>query len=194
VYFNADDNQVGAELWRTDGTPAGTELVADIRPGPGAARSVPERFTVSGGRLLFTANDGVSGQELWVIDPGGTAERVGLPCGSGADLTATDPVLGAVMVVSGSRAPSSAIGFVLIGLPQAPLAITSVPCFLYLQPPSFAVLSSFSTAGATWSLPVPIPNAGSLQGLSFALQAVLAPTTSASGFDTTNGVFATLGY
>ncbi len=34
TYFNADDGINGRELWRTDGTPAGTQLVKDINPGP----------------------------------------------------------------------------------------------------------------------------------------------------------------
>src|SRR3989442_13787597 len=33
-YFFASDPAHGSELWKTDGTPAGTGFVKDIRPGP----------------------------------------------------------------------------------------------------------------------------------------------------------------
>ena len=38
VYFMADDDVHGRELWKTDGTEAGTVLLKDIRPGPGVGR------------------------------------------------------------------------------------------------------------------------------------------------------------
>jgi len=33
LYFNANDGVHGRELWATDGTEAGTQLVKDISPG-----------------------------------------------------------------------------------------------------------------------------------------------------------------
>lgn len=68
-YFTAGDNEHGEELWRTDGTPAGTFQVADIRPGP--AGSLPSWLASFRGKVFFNADDG-SGAALWVSD--GTAQ------------------------------------------------------------------------------------------------------------------------
>ena len=35
VFFNADEETTGVELWKSDGTAAGTEIVSDINPGAG---------------------------------------------------------------------------------------------------------------------------------------------------------------
>ncbi|MDO9712745.1 hypothetical protein [Paracraurococcus lichenis] len=70
--FVAYDGAQGKELWASDGTAAGTRLVADINPGgsPGwPAWSNPHDFVaLGGGRALFVADDGVHGPELWVSD------------------------------------------------------------------------------------------------------------------------------
>ena len=60
------------ELWKTDGTQAGTTLVKDVRPG--AEGSVPSTLTGVNGTLYFCANDGINGAELWKSDgtPDGT--------------------------------------------------------------------------------------------------------------------------
>ena len=69
LYFGANDQATaGLELWRSDGTTAGTYLVKDIKPN---GWSGPSRFAVAGGRVLFIADDGQHGDELWVTD--GTA-------------------------------------------------------------------------------------------------------------------------
>lgn len=72
VYFAADDNMNGRELWVTDGTSQGTRMVKNIFPGPSS--SSPTNLTVLGNKLYFVANDGVHGRELWISDgtPNGT--------------------------------------------------------------------------------------------------------------------------
>ncbi len=74
VFFTATDPTNGTELWVTDGTTAGTTLVRDIAPGGGASAfstNSPMNGVALGGNLVFTANDGSSGIELWASD--GTA-------------------------------------------------------------------------------------------------------------------------
>ena len=48
----------GVELWRSDGTRAGTKLVDDIRPGKKSAR--PRNLKAVGRRLFFVANEGTA--------------------------------------------------------------------------------------------------------------------------------------
>ena len=73
-FFVADDvGAYGAEIWRSDGTLAGTRLLADVCPG--SCSSLPSSLTISNGTLFFTADDGVHGRELWKSNgtPEGTA-------------------------------------------------------------------------------------------------------------------------
>ncbi|MBO0697984.1 MAG: autotransporter-associated beta strand repeat-containing protein, partial [Zavarzinella sp.] len=72
AYFGADSGQTGRELWRSDGTSAGTFLLKDIQPNVGfPIGSDPDELTNVGGTLFFSARDSVSGRELWKSD--GTA-------------------------------------------------------------------------------------------------------------------------
>lgn len=63
LFFSACTTAQGCELWRSNGTQAGTTLVLDINPG--ASDSDPAVLTNIGGVLYFHANDGVHGLELW---------------------------------------------------------------------------------------------------------------------------------
>ena len=62
----ATDGSSGRELWKTDGTAAGTVRVADIIPGQDG--SWPSHLTSVGSTLFFFADDGTSGRELWRSD------------------------------------------------------------------------------------------------------------------------------
>ena len=68
VYFVATDPAGGEELWHTDGTAAGTGRVVDLRPGGDG--SSPKDLQVLGERLVFTADNGVTGRELCLLTGG----------------------------------------------------------------------------------------------------------------------------
>jgi ELWxxDGT repeat protein len=69
MFFAAHDPDYGQELWFTDGTPNGTALVADLRPGPTSIS--PAYLTNVSGTLFFSGGGTVSGKALWKSD--GTA-------------------------------------------------------------------------------------------------------------------------
>ena len=69
LFFTAIDPVYGRELWKSDGTEAGTYQVRDIYAGPGSSFWDPSGAVVHNGALLFRANDGVGGEELWRATP-----------------------------------------------------------------------------------------------------------------------------
>lgn len=69
TYFVAQTSTLGPQLWKTDGTEAGTLLVKEIRNGGYSAK--PHSLTNVQGTLYFVAYDDVHGEELWKSD--GTA-------------------------------------------------------------------------------------------------------------------------
>jgi ELWxxDGT repeat protein len=69
LIFVVDDGSSGYELWKSDGTSAGTAMVKDINPGN--TSSGPDHLWVTSTQVFFVADDGVHGDELWRTD--GTA-------------------------------------------------------------------------------------------------------------------------
>ena len=73
VFFKANDGEWGQEMWRTDGTLSGTNMLKDLCVG--FCSGNPNFFTrftpptVSGiEEMYFTANMGKDGAELWISD------------------------------------------------------------------------------------------------------------------------------
>jgi ELWxxDGT repeat protein len=100
LYFVADDDVHGNELWRTDGTDAGTTLVSDIHPGLPSASSNPHRFTVVGTRMYFNAYNATtqSPETVYYLDaaaPTTVKLAKAVPVGGGAAITAIGSLMGA---------------------------------------------------------------------------------------------------
>ncbi len=82
VFFTAATANAGRELWKSDGTVAGTVQVSDIRPGVGNANILEIRLCAQD--LFFSANDQIVGQEPWKLanaaaaqgDEGGEREAI----------------------------------------------------------------------------------------------------------------------
>ncbi len=65
----AANTALGNELWKSDGTPAGTILLNDINTGhSGADSSNPDNFIALNNIVLFTATDATHGNEIWKTD------------------------------------------------------------------------------------------------------------------------------
>ena len=69
LYFSALTPTTGQELWKSDGTNAGTNMIKDILPGKNGSN--PMLITNVNGTIFLVAYDGVNGIELWKTD--GTA-------------------------------------------------------------------------------------------------------------------------
>jgi ELWxxDGT repeat protein len=138
-YFLADTGSSGWDLWRTDGTPAGTLRVKDIGTGPVAGRAF--EIVVAGGILFFVADEGTHGWELWRSDgtaggtamvkdicpPGGAGPYLLTPVGATLFFAANDGAHGAELW----KSDGTAAGTVLVEdiLPGSPSALAVYPEF-----------------------------------------------------------------
>jgi ELWxxDGT repeat protein len=134
LYFIAYDGVHGYELWKTDGTPAGTDLVRDVAQGPPGSMDF-EFLVAAGHEVFFTATDHVSGRELWRSDgtEGGTTLVADLRAGLEYGLTtahsdSSRPILARSGGKVFFRASDGTTGDELWSLP-IPLGFRSVtPC------------------------------------------------------------------
>jgi ELWxxDGT repeat protein len=81
VYFTGFSATNGAELWETDGTAAGTKLLADVLTGVASSFAAP--LLVDGNVVYFMAESNTSLEELWrynvvtkVIEPLKNDDRI----------------------------------------------------------------------------------------------------------------------
>lgn len=66
LFFAANNGTHGMELWKSDGTTAGTMMVKDINAGAGS--SSIGYLTAVGSNVFFVASNGINGTELWKSD------------------------------------------------------------------------------------------------------------------------------
>jgi len=74
LFFVAYNSVGGKDLWRSDGSPAGTVLVKNLYSYQ--ISSSPAYLTNVNGTLFFVADAPIIGTELWQIDPYGTPVQV----------------------------------------------------------------------------------------------------------------------
>ena len=179
LVFPAVDPLLGLEPWRTDGTEAGTYLLADLLPGGASSKAgqTGGGFVRVGTRLFTAADDGIHGTELHAVDFGLAADYAAEPFGAGC--AGTGGLVPSIST-SGKPTPSSAFAVELAdALPStaalllgstAPAAIDLGGCTLQVQPPSFAFATATDAAGEA-SLPL-AADAGTV-GLLLAFQYVV---------------------
>jgi ELWxxDGT repeat protein len=81
AYLSATEPVAGREPWRSDGTPAGTHLVANLREGfPG---SFPNEFVALGGAVYFRAQDSTGSNFVYRTDGTESGTQRISPSGSG---------------------------------------------------------------------------------------------------------------
>ena len=74
VFFTASNSSNGVELWRSDGTAAGTTRISDINPGAGDAS--PSSLVNLNDTLYFFAKNGSNVYGLWQSTAAGTVSLV----------------------------------------------------------------------------------------------------------------------
>ncbi len=71
MFFSADDNMHGSELWESDGTSANTKMLFNIATNDKVgvwSNGGPHNFFRHEGTVYFAASDGINGNELWATD------------------------------------------------------------------------------------------------------------------------------
>ena len=133
LFFAHNDGVHNYELWKTDGTEAGTEMVRDIRPSelesPASDyHQFPEMMGVVNNRLLFLADDG-AGAALWKTDgtTSGTLKLMAAWFASSWVLPIGNNLYFGTNSWGLWKTDGSTSGTVRVGLPPAPAVSNSSP-------------------------------------------------------------------
>jgi ELWxxDGT repeat protein len=160
--FAGTDGTTGIELFRTDGTAAGTALHQDLFPG--STNSNTSWPVQAGCRLFFTADNGTAGTELFALDTMAMASPYGFACagstGAFPHISANGgaPSLGnngfGLRVTNGR--PSTA-AVVLVHLRRGELTLGG-GCTYYGDPTGLLLVGATPTdLGGTGTYGLPIP-------------------------------------
>jgi ELWxxDGT repeat protein len=183
------------ELWRTDGTTAGTSFVQQLEVVDGAAVN---------GRLYLTVDDPQAGIEPFVLHPPVFNGPVGESCSSHPTGTHTlrtdiDPRVGrTVEIVGRSRVEGAGAGHVagvFLGAPDPdPVFLGPSKCVFRvdLTQPIAAFTTLLDSSGG-FAVPLQIPQLPALIGAEVMFQAVIAPRPGPIGVDVTNGMLWVIG-
>ncbi|MDB6072869.1 MAG: Flagellar hook-length control protein FliK [Verrucomicrobiaceae bacterium] len=121
AYFSADDVVHGREIWRTDGTEAGTTMVKDIIPGPSSG--APTSMVVLGDKMYFVLTVS-NATQLWESD-GTDAGTIMID--NKVDELANLTVSGTTLYMTGSQSNNGVELFRLTHVRTAPFTITQSP-------------------------------------------------------------------
>ena len=175
LYFTGNDGVHGYELWKTDGTAAGTVMVKDINPGPGHSRL--ESPSADGDALYFMAHDAYRFSHPWRTD--GTAAGT-VPLFDDPQFSAGPPLAhGGRLFFAGYQGPTSPTGsepwvsdgtaagtrllkdIVPGGVGSYPVQFTAVGGVVFFVTRSATIWSSSElwrtdgTAAGTWRIHIP---------------------------------------
>lgn len=118
LFFWVSLATTGIELWQSNGTAVGTSMVKDINSGPAdsiVSASYPNPIAALENRLFFTADDGIHGEELWVLDVSRPGDYDADGDVDGSDFLYWQRSYGTTVEIAGSSADGEGNGRVDVG-------------------------------------------------------------------------------
>jgi ELWxxDGT repeat protein len=192
VVFPIQTSATGIEPWITDGTAAGTRLLADLNPGAASSTGYGFSGAPAGGALVFAADDGRGGREPWMIELEGAVAPVPGGCRTRGFYAVEDPVIGAAWPLYAGGVPAP--GAALLAQPaRAPIDLGE-RCTLVLDPATSVVLAPIAPdPQGRWAATFPIPNDPGLRGAAFVTQAAWLDPARPLGIELSQAFWLTVG-